>query len=134
MERNRRIEELRRQGESYGSIAKQLGISVNTVKSYCQRNKLGAVSKKEKPLCNQQDTCNNCGKLLVHTLGAKKKRFCSDKCRMAWWAKHPEAINKKAIYRFICPTCKLEFQSYGNANRKYCSRSCFALARRALND
>jgi len=129
-----RIEYLRTQGESYAFIAKELGISVNTIKSYCRRNNLGAAIKKEQLLSNQNNACDNCGKPLVHTSGAKKKRFCSDKCRMAWWANHPEAVNRKAIYHFICPTCKLEFQSYGNAHRKYCSRGCFGLARRAFDD
>jgi endogenous inhibitor of DNA gyrase (YacG/DUF329 family) len=129
-----RIEYLRAQGESYGSIAKELGISVNTIKSFCRRNNLGLGIKKERITSKTSDTCDNCGKVLVHTPGAKKKRFCNDKCRMAWWANHPEAVNRKAIYRFICPTCKSEFQSYGNAHRKYCSRTCFALARRAFDD
>jgi uncharacterized protein YjcR len=122
-----KIKRLRTQGESYAAIAKKLGISVNTIKSYCRRNKNEITSQ-------ISDACGNCVKPLVHTPGAKKKRFCSDKCRMTWWANHPEAVNRKAIYRFICSTCKLEFQSYGNANRKYCSRACFALARRAFND
>jgi DNA-binding NarL/FixJ family response regulator len=42
-----RIEHLRTQGESYAFIAKELGISVNTIKSYYQRNNLGAAIKKE---------------------------------------------------------------------------------------
>ena len=33
-----RIEFLRDKGESYASIADDLGISENTVKSYCRRN------------------------------------------------------------------------------------------------
>lgn len=99
MDGNWCIEKLRSQGESYGSIAKQLGISVNTVKSYCQRNNLGKHLTKSE----SNDLCANCNKSLVHTLGAKKKRFCNKKCRMEWWAKHPEALNKKAVYHFVCP-------------------------------
>lgn len=116
---NQKIEELRRQGESYGFIAKALGISVNTVKSYCQRKGL------RKPEVKLHDLCAHCGEVLTHTPGRKKKRFCDKKCRMAWWAKHPEALNKKAIYSFTCLTCKQRFQSYGNAKRKYCSRACY---------
>jgi len=130
MDRNRRIKELRRQGESYGSIAKALGISVNTIKSYCQRNGLGELQAKPEI----HDLCTNCNKALVHTPGSKKKKFCNKSCRMAWWAKYPDAVNKKAIYRFTCLTCNKKFESYGNGNRKYCSRTCFGIARRVLND
>lgn len=36
-----KINELRNQGLGYKTIAKKLSISVNTVKSYCQRHKVG---------------------------------------------------------------------------------------------
>lgn len=39
---NQRIEFLRGKGESYSSIAGDLGISENTVKSYCRRGYYGA--------------------------------------------------------------------------------------------
>ena len=37
------IEFLRDKGESYATIAYDLGISENTVKSYCRRNNIGIV-------------------------------------------------------------------------------------------
>lgn len=124
-----RIEYLRGKGESYAAIANALGISQNTIKSYCRRNNIGVAIMPE-PLTTT-DICANCGRPLNHTQGTKHKRFCSDTCRMDWWKSHPEAVNRKAVYQFVCPTCGTEFEAYGNAHRKYCSRTCFGAARRA---
>lgn len=52
---------------------KKLGISINTVKSYCRRNNVN------------KSVCKNCGKVVEQTLGRKEKKFCGDACRMAWW-------------------------------------------------
>lgn len=123
-----RIEYLCGRGDSYAAIADDLGISENTVKSYCRRNNIIVAIKQEQPVTT--DTCANCGCPLTHMPGSKQKRFCSDKCRMAWWKAHPEAVNRKAVYRFVCPTCSTEFEAYGNAYRRYCSRACFGLSRR----
>ena len=124
------IGHMRGMGKSYAFIANELGLSENTVKSYCRRNNVGISTKNENP--GAKETCCNCGILHQHKPGAKQKRFCSDKCRMAWWKSHPEAVNRKAIYRFICPICKVEFVSYGNAHRKYCSRACFGVFMRTV--
>lgn len=120
-----RIKYLRGKGESYAAIAAALAISENTVKSYCRRNNLGAsISVPLVPA--SKDTCTNCGLPLIHTSGAKKKRFCSDRCRMAWWNAHPEAVNRKAIRGYTCQTCGKQFTAYGNTERKYCTRVCYA--------
>ena len=111
-----RIDEMRKHGESYTKIAASLGLSENTIKSYCRRNLL------------KIDTCPQCGKPLVHIPHKRNKKFCSDKCRMAWWKAHPEALNRKAIYNFACLQCGTVFQAYGNAKRKFCSRSCYGQA------
>ena len=123
-----RIEFLRAKGESYAAIADDLGISENTIKSYCRRNNIGVAIKQEQS--TPTATCANCGCPLTHTPGAKHKRFCSVGCRMAWWKANPEAVDRKALYHFVCPTCGRSFEAYGNANRKYCSRTCFGAARK----
>ena len=124
-----RIEYLRQSGESYSAIAAELDISVNTIKSYCRRNNISSTADS-----TASDLCTNCGSALTHIKGSKKKRFCSDKCRMAWWNSHPHAVKRKAVYHFICPNCGSAFESYGNAHRKYCSRTCAASARRASDE
>jgi endogenous inhibitor of DNA gyrase (YacG/DUF329 family) len=117
---------LRSAGATYADIAQLLEINVNTVKSYCQRNNLGAANtthNTEKPRCEQ------CKKVLPVTSRAHR-RFCSDACRLAWWHKHPNNLNQKAVYRFVCPVCHKAFTAYGNANRKYCSRKCYGKSKR----
>lgn len=130
MKQKQQIAILRGRSDSYNKIAAALGIPVNTVQSYCRRNGLGACYATPKPEADMADVCPNCGRLLIHTPGSKRKRFCSDKCRSAWWKTHPEALNRKAIYHFICPKCGKAFESYGNDHRKYCSKTCLADARR----
>lgn len=69
--------------------------------------------------------CECCGKEVMQKPGRKLKRFCSDKCRNAWWNQHQDQVNKKANYEYVCPCCKKTFIAYGNANRKYCSHECY---------
>lgn len=115
---------MRGEGFSYSKISKALGVSENTVKSFCRRNNLGR-SYIETGFQRDGVFCRQCGTLLTQTAGVKQKKFCSDKCRMAWWNSHPEAVKRKALYTFICPICGREFESYGNIKRKYCSRTCY---------
>lgn len=119
------IKQLRTKGYSYSKIATSLGISLNTVKSFCQRNGLSGRADllKENPIII--DVCHQCGKPLNQTPGKKKKLFCSDKCRMAWWNSHPEAVKRKQFQTFTCPICGLTFKVYGSRERKYCSRACY---------
>jgi endogenous inhibitor of DNA gyrase (YacG/DUF329 family) len=112
---------MRREKMSYAQIASALDLSVNTVKSYCQRNGLGGVAATEA----ESGVCAHCGKPVCQTVGRKKKRFCSDGCRMAWWKEHPERLNRKAVYRLVCAGCGKSFESYGNKGRKYCSHGCY---------
>ena len=69
--------------------------------------------------------CEYCGKDVKQLPGRKLKRFCSDKCRMAWWNQHQENVNRKANYDYVCAYCGKAFTAYGNANRKYCSHECY---------
>lgn len=121
------IASLRREGYGYTRIAQALGLSKNTVKSYCKRNNLSGEAFK-----NLRDTrntlssfCLECGKEVKQTADRKKKKFCSDECRRKWWNARPERIKRKAIYTFTCAGCGKEFTAYGNSTRKYCSHSCY---------
>ena len=118
-----KIEELQHEGYGYKKIALLLELPVNTVKSYVRRHPVtptAAVLAKG---------CLHCGAPLAQLPGKKEKKFCSDRCRMAWWNAHPERVNKKAFYKLTCAHCGREFEAYGNAGRKYCSRTCYDLAR-----
>lgn len=121
------IRQLRAEGQSYTKIADTLGISENTVKSYCRRNNLGGVAfTMTDPM--EGTFCRQCGAQLKQSIGKKQKQFCSDKCRMAWWNAHPEAVNRKSVKLYTCQTCGQEFEGYGKRERKYCSRTCYGKA------
>jgi len=116
-EQKQQIAVLREQGNGYKKTAQILGISENTVKSIYQRCKAAESAA--------EDTCLCCGKALTQTPGCKKKKFCSDSCRMKWWNGHLDRVKRKANYDFICPNCHKPFTAYGNANRKYCCHECY---------
>ena len=109
-----KVLELKNKGYSYKAISDQLGIPVSTAKTYLRREK-----------ASEGNTCKHCGAELVNVRGKKTKKFCSDKCRMAWWYKHQNLMNKKSEYQVECKCCKEKFTFYGYKDRKYCSRECF---------
>ena len=108
---------LRRNGAGYGTIASQLGVSINTVKSFCRRHSL--VAKTAGAVCEQ------CGKPITQNPGRKRKRFCSDACRNKWCNSHLDLVKRKAVYTFTCPACGKKFIVYGNSHRKFCSHACY---------
>lgn len=118
------IQQLRANGKSYTKIADTLGISENTIKSYCRRNNLrGAALTESKP--GSFTYCRQCGAPLKQMAGKKQKQYCSDQCRMTWWNAHPEAVTHKSIRLFTCHTCGQSFVGYGKRERKFCSRACY---------
>ena len=70
--------------QGYGSmrIAKEMGLNVNTVKSYCRRH--GYIGDRKQMLKSWTDEeiveprCKCCGIFIVQKSGTKKKMFCSD--------------------------------------------------------
>ena len=118
------IIQMRSEGYSYSVIASSLDISENTVKSFCRRNHLGGIAGVQAAE-RVGRLCQQCKKQLTPSPQSRTKRFCSDKCRMAWWKSHPEALTRKAVYKVVCAHCGDAFESYGNKNRKCCSRACY---------
>ncbi len=112
------IRAMRLQGISYVKIGEDLGLSDNTVRSYCRRNGLGEKAK-------NTIACKQCGKLIKIVPKQKPRMFCSDACRTAWWNSHQDCVNRKAVYDYTCAHCGRAFTAYGNQKRKYCSHSCY---------
>ena len=110
-EQKSRIADLRRQGIPFSKIAKQLDLNRDTIKSYCRRYGIGV---NVESVDTNTPHCKNCGAEIVQPPNKKKKTFCCDKCRNAWWAAHPDKIHKKTLYTHICVHCKKEFEAYGN--------------------
>jgi rRNA maturation endonuclease Nob1 len=125
-EQKQSIQEMRLQGLAYSQIAESIGLSVNTIKSFCRRNTLSNNDASEDTENEEnKDICKHCGKRLKFTDKAKPKRFCDDKCRLAWWNEHRDLMNRQAVYRLTCACCGKVFDSYGNKSRKYCSHACY---------
>jgi endogenous inhibitor of DNA gyrase (YacG/DUF329 family) len=131
-EKKLHIKKLRADGYGYNRVALALGISVNTVKSFCRRNQLAgnvAVEKSKVTAGEGIHICKCCGIPVVQNPGKKEKKFCSDKCRMKWWNNNLDKVKRKAMYEYICPHCGKAFVVYGNSHRKYCSHECYVLDR-----
>ena len=114
----RKLNHLQLKGYGYKKISTLLGLPTEYVKTYCRRNEP-----------SDSSTCLQCGVSFPVKPGRCVQFFCSDKCRMAWWNSHREQVQKKTYYTLVCAHCGKEFESYGNQNRKYCSRDCYLIAR-----
>ena len=127
-EQKKSIAKLRSTVISYAKIGKTLGISGDTVKSYCRRNPITLMGNS--PAADTTPFfCRECGSPLTQEEKQKPRMFCSRACREKWWHSHPEKLNKKAVYDFKCAGCGKLFSSYGNSHRKYCSHGCYINAR-----
>ncbi|MCE5344507.1 MAG: RNA polymerase subunit sigma-70 [Eubacteriales bacterium] len=123
----RTITRLREGGKSYAEIAENLHLSVNTVKSFCLRGgvkTLQALRKEADP-----SRCMQCHKPIEQQTGHKRKRFCSDRCRLQWWNQHRAQMNRKSCAEKTCAHCGNAFVSYPHEERKYCSHACYIQAR-----
>lgn len=118
------IIELRIDGMGYGTIAKRMNMKLDTVKSFCRRHNM---SNKDKLRAEVKDVtkCKNCGGEVLQHPKRKRKLFCCDKCRSAWWASHPYMVNRKAYYDITCLNCGKIFTAYGDSHRKYCCHECY---------
>jgi endogenous inhibitor of DNA gyrase (YacG/DUF329 family) len=113
------IERLQRLGLGYRKIAAELALSVDAVKSYCRRH----------PVKPELNDCLQCGTPLKQTPHRKRRKFCSERCRTIWWNHNRDKGQGQTRYASICAFCGKHYVST-KANRQYCSRRCYADARR----
>lgn len=88
------IAALRRHNYPYSFIGRELGLSINTVKSVCRRKNYkanGQRKTKEEKLSAR--FCPNCGTVLSPDC-SKGQRFCSDRCRRKWWKDNRRILEK----------------------------------------
>lgn len=122
LQRNK-IVALRGQGYGYKKIGQLMGLSVNTIKTYCKRNSLGGAVTNQSG--KMEEVCKFCGATLVQTPGRKRRVFCSDACRTKWWNTHPELVKHRGDHQVICGHCGRTFSVNKNSTRKYCSHTCY---------
>ena len=118
------IASYRAEGLGYKRISQVMGISENTIKTYCRRHRMGSAEA-----ATSHDTCKRCGATIHQTTGGRARVFCSDECRYKYWKAHIDQAKSKALYSFVCPNCGKPFTAYGAAGRKYCSHACYIAAR-----
>lgn len=117
------IVQMRKRGLGYAEIARSLGMSVNTVKSYCHRN--GLKGDVRTSIAVSENVCRQCGSTLHRTPGRKRKQFCSDVCRLCWWHGHREmSRNARTV---VCASCGKVFVT--DRMQKYCSHACYIRTR-----
>ncbi len=104
------------------------GLPVNTVKSFCARHPVQIEELQE-----SNTLCRNCQAPLEQIPHKRKRLFCSDACRMAWWNAHPKEYSEKRT-TLTCRHCGKQFESYGNSHRVFCSRDCYLKFRRKEAD
>ena len=113
-----KILQLRQQGYSFTEISKQLNIKSGSIRSFCSRYSITPA------------LCPQCGAFVFQTPHRKTKRFCSKKCRMNWWNHNTDWENRNPHHTQVCPVCHKTFKCFKAKPRMYCSRSCYAQARR----
>jgi hypothetical protein len=107
---------LRAQNVPFNQIAARMGVPKATIKSFCQRLRRGEAA-------DNAARCEYCGKPMLQLPRRKQKRFCSDVCRYAFHNRHRTGGTA------VCAYCGAEFNTKGNASRKYCGIACSTNAR-----
>lgn len=106
----------REQHMTYRQIGEKLGLSPDTVKTFCRRN----TPQEDRTEASASSQCRNCG-APVHPLPGRRERlFCSPACRTAYWRKH-NLLGKDPRY---CAGCGALLTG-GSASRKYCGHACY---------
>lgn len=114
----------RKNGYGYKKIADLMGLSENTVKTYCKRNNLAGTLAGSGPR-RKVTRCKQCGAPLVQTVGRKPKVFCSSLCRNKWWNNHPNMIQHRDGQNITCKNCGIELRISKNSTQRYCSHACY---------
>ena len=106
----------REQHMTYRQIGEKLGLSPDTVKTFCRRN----TPREDRTEASASSQCRNCGAPVHPVPGRRERLFCSPACRTAYWRKH-NLLGKDPRY---CAGCGALLTG-GSASRKYCSHACY---------
>ena len=118
-EEEKRVERLRKNGNSYRRIAEITGLSSGTVKMYCYRKQIHPKSD------DNRDVCIECGNRLDRKKSGRPALFCSTRCRVYYWRRQSQMVKD---HERICPYCGKTFFTY-EKTRKFCSHPCYIASR-----
>ena len=128
------VQIMRRQGLGYKQIADVVGISVNTIKSFCRRGDLKFNDASKNTDIVNKDLCKQCNKRLMQKPKSKPKTFCDDKCRFNWWNANRSRLKPRTVRYVVCANCDVVFGVYGNGGQKYCGHPCYISHRFKFNE
>lgn len=114
------ITAMRRSGRSYQEISSALMIDKDAVRSFCRTHLIEPASD------SIHSFCPECGKEITPSSKGRTRRFCSEKCRRAWWKRNrsKEKRSEESMRHAVCLNCGKEFISYTDG-RKFCSHKCY---------
>ncbi len=121
LEQQEQIRKLRASGEGYKRISVMLGLSLNTVKSYCRRNgDMDQETVTEESATEDKQVCPRCHKPVISVPGRRTRIFCSSTCRAAYWRVMAMPVGGQRK----CVGCGSPLGG-NDREKKYCSHACY---------
>lgn len=122
-EQKETIERLRNVGLGYRKIAMVLELSRDKARNYCKASGLDGYAKKRLQAKEgkqmEEDcadsACRYCGKPIEKQNTGRKRIYCSEECRRAWYL---------PLYKHECMFCGKKFES-SSKMQKFCSYDCY---------
>lgn len=126
-----KIRRLRNQGYGYLRISEQLGISSNTIRSFCKKENIAGYIKIGEQLKGKDNltVCKQCNRKFYQVAGRKKKIFCSSSCCKVYWTLHKDKQRRLVPQKYNCQICNKEYFEYPTRKRKFCSRNCYYISK-----
>lgn len=123
-----KIIELRKSGLGYQAIAKEIGVSRDSVRSFCKNHNIEpeTIARDDK---RYQGCCPNCHKRLQKQKSGRPRKFCSKECQVAYWNTYGKGAERATEFTAKCKYCGREFSTYVNQNKKYCCHEHFVIDR-----
>lgn len=136
-----RVRELRMDGVECSEISEQTGLSADQVEAYCTQLglpvsgscRLVGPTPEEDWMKSGQSVgrspflCPQCGAVIIQSRRGRKRKFCSDDCKNAWWNRRWKDQKEKHGRKAVCKNCGSEFIAFNEygTERRYCCRECY---------